>query len=341
MRVLAKKLMVGLADTKAGRGLLLSGSGQRVPVFMLHRFRYGATRPTGHDPEMLAAALDYLKRHDFRILSVDEIVNGLAAGALPDRVVGFTMDDGYEDQGMIGAEVFLAHGCPATIYLVTGMIDGLYWPWEARVSYLFSHTEKPFTFEHAGAEYLSSGIDDEHSTNNRRALVRAMKRLPLSFAESEVRRLAEVVGINLPKQPPDDFRPLTWEQVASLERRGISFGAHTVSHPTLAAEDDRVAKQEIETSTARIRDKLARPSSVFCYPTGRYADFGSREIALVKAAGYSAALSSEPGYCTFDGTPDGGFELHRFGFPDNLEDFRAIVLQLLRFRRWNRRDGRA
>jgi peptidoglycan/xylan/chitin deacetylase (PgdA/CDA1 family) len=338
---LAKKLTVGLADTKAGRGLLLPGSGQRVPVFMLHRFRDGVTRPSGHDPEMLAAALDYLKRHDFRVLSVDEIVGGLAAGALPDRVVSFTIDDGYEDQGRIGAEVFLAHGCPATIYLVTGMIDGAYWPWEARVAYLFSHAEEAFTFEHAGAEYLSSGMNDEHSTNNRRALVRAMKRLPLSSAEREVKRLAEVVGVSLPRQPPEDFRPLTWDQVASLEQRGISFGAHTVSHPTLAAEDDSVAKREIEASTARIRDKLARPSSVFCYPTGRYEDFGPREIALAKAAGYSAALSSEPGYCTLDGTPDACFELHRFGFPDNLEDFKAIVLQLLRFRRWNRRDERA
>ena len=337
MGISAKKLGVGLADTLAGRGLLLAGSGRHVPVFMLHRFREGADRPTGHEPETLAAALDYLRTRGFRVMTVDEIVSGLAAGSLPDRVVGFTMDDGYEDQGRIGAEVFLAHGCPVTLFLVTGMIDGEYWPWEAKVAHLFSLARGPFRFEHAGRVYSASGRNDVSSRDSRRALVRSMKRLKLDLAEAEVARLAEFLGVRLPDEPPEGFRPLTWQQIGRLEKRGISFGTHTVRHPTLSAEDDQVARHEIEASTARIREKLARPSRVFCYPTGGYEDFGQREIDLVKALGYSAALSSEPGYCTANREPDSRYALCRFSFPDNLEDFKAIVLQLLRFRRWKSR----
>ena len=333
----AKKLAVGLADTVAGRGLLLAGSGRRVPVFMLHRFRDGGDRPTGHEPGTLAAALDYLRTHGFRVMTVDEIVSGLAAGSLPDRVVGFTMDDGYEDQGRIGAEVFIANGCPVTLFLVTGMIDGEYWPWEAKVAYLFSQARGPFRFEHAGRVYSASGRNDLSARDSRRALVWSMKRLKLDSAEAEVARLADVLGVRLPDETPEGFRSLTWDQVGRLEHRGISFGAHTVRHPTLSVEDDQIARREIEASTARIGEKLARPSRVFCYPTGRYEDFGQREIDLVRALGYSAALSSEPGYCTSSGAPDVRYALQRFSFPDNLEDFKAIVLQLLRFRRWKSR----
>ena len=337
LRTLAKQLAVGLADSAVGRRILLRRSRERVPVFMLHRFGTDPARRSGHNPEVLVAALRYLRDHDFQVKLVDDIVKGFEAGSLADRVVGFTMDDGYEDQGTIGAEVFVAQGCPVTLFLVTGMIDGEYWPWEAKVAYLFSQARGPFRFEHAGRVYSAFGRNDESSRDCRRALVRSLKRVKLSLAEAEVARLAQVVGVSLPSEPPEGFRPLTWDQVGRLERRGVSFGAHTVRHPTLSVEDEQVARREIEASTARIREKLARPSRVFCYPTGGYEDFGQREIDLVKALGYSAALSSEPGYCTASGAPDARYELQRFGFPDNLEDFKAVVLQMLRFRRWKTR----
>lgn len=332
MRAFAKQLAVGFADSAVGRRIFLRRSSELVPVFMLHRFRNGDGRISGHDPQLVAAALDYLLEQGFRVLSIDEIVQGLVAGTLPGRSVAFTMDDGYLDQGRIGAEVFLAHGCPITIYLVTGMTDGVLWPWEAKLAWLFSRARSEFRFTLAGREYRGDPVAPDRLNSLRRELVLVLKILPLAQAEVEVGRLAEIIGEALPDAPPEQYRSLSWDEVKSLEQRGVSFGAHTVSHVTLSAEDDETAKRELTESTRRVRSQLQRPSSVFCYPTGRSQDYGAREVAFLRELDYEAAITSEPGYCALGKDADARFHLRRFSFPDNLLDFKDIVLQVQRLR---------
>ena len=280
----------------------------------------------------MAAGLDYLLGQGFRVLSIDEVVQGLVAGTLPERSVAFTMDDGYLDQGRIGGEVFLARGCPVTMYLVTGMIDGRLWPWEAKLAWLFSRARGNFRLTLHGRDYQCYPTDPDRLNNLRRKLVLVLKTLPLAGAEAEVASIAKIMGEEVPDSPPERYRALDWDEVKSLEQRGMSFGSHTVSHVTLSAEDDETAKREITESARRMRTELQRPSRVFCYPTGRSQDFGAREVSLLRELDYSAAITSEPGYCSLGNDADARFHLRRFSFPDNLLDFKDIVLQLQRLR---------
>ena len=299
---------------------------------MLHRFRNGDGRVSGHDPQLVGAALDYLLEHGFRVLSIDEVVQGLGAGTLPDRTVAFTMDDGYLDQGQIGAEVFLARACPVTMYLVTGMIDGRLWPWEAKLAWVFSRARGKFCLTFQGRDYQGDPTDPDRLNNLRRKLVLVLKTLPLARAEAEVASIAQTLGEELPDSPPAPYRALDWDEVRSLEERGMSFGSHTVSHVTLSAEDDETARRELTESTRRVRQKLQRPSGVFCYPTGRSQDYGAREVGYLRELAYEAAITSEPGYCALGKDADARFHLRRFSFPDNLLDFKDIVLQIQRLR---------
>jgi peptidoglycan/xylan/chitin deacetylase (PgdA/CDA1 family) len=298
LRTFAKQLAVGLADSAVGRRIFLRRSRELVPVFMLHRFRNGDSRTSGHDPQLVSAALDYLLDQGFRVLGIDEVVQGLVAGTLPERAVAFTMDDGYLDQGRIGAEIFLARGCPATIYLVTGMTDGRLWPWEAKLAWLFSRARSEFHLTLAGRSYRGDPSSPGRLSSMRRELVHLLKVMPLARADAEVRRLAETMGEALPDSPPEQYRALDWAEVRSLEQRGVSFGSHTVSHVTLSAEDDETARRELAESTRQIREQLQRPSRVFCYPTGRSQDYGAREVGFLRELGYEAAITSEPGYCS-------------------------------------------
>jgi peptidoglycan/xylan/chitin deacetylase (PgdA/CDA1 family) len=90
-------------------------------------------------------------------------------------------------------------------------------------------------------------------------------------------------------QPP----VLGWDEVLELDRAGtFRFEAHTVSHPSLLAVDDAAAEVEIRESRRELEDRLGRPVSAFAYPAGL---FGDRERRLVAEAGYTAAVSCEPG----------------------------------------------
>jgi peptidoglycan/xylan/chitin deacetylase (PgdA/CDA1 family) len=300
---------------------------------MLHRFAIrDGSAPRGHDGVFVADAIAYLRATDFTILSIDEIVGGLLAENLPRRVVGFTIDDGYADQGQFGAEIFLAQDCPVTIYLVTRLVDGTDWPVDAKASYLFRRAQGPFTMVLRGREVTASPSDLSAYDRIRHKFVFELKEFSLEEAEARIALLAGQLEIELPREPPPGYRGLSWDQVRSLEKRGISFGAHTARHVTLSTESGAVVRQELEESTRRVREHLECPSGVFCYPTGRFRDYGEREVAILKELGYRAAVTAEPGYASIGTGEDSRFHLLRFGMPDNMLDFKDIVLQLQRLR---------
>ena len=82
---------------------------------------------------------------------------------------------------------------------------------------------------------------------------------------------------------------LTWNQVQEMEKNGIRFGSHTLSHPSLPSIPLEMAKKEILESKKILEAKLKFPSTIFCYPYGRYTP---TIRTLVKESGYSGAVAA-------------------------------------------------
>ena len=59
---------------------------------------------------------------------------------------------------------------------------------------------------------------------------------------------------------------LTWDEVISLQRAGVSFGSHTVSHPKLATLEDASLRHELSDSRRAIEDRLGNPVDTFAHP---------------------------------------------------------------------------
>jgi len=86
---------------------------------------------------------------------------------------------------------------------------------------------------------------------------------------------------------------LTADMILELDSSGqVDFGSHTVTHPELPALDDTEAEREIAGSKQMLEDRLNHPVRTFCYPVGRYSE---RDVALVSAAGYELAVTTEWG----------------------------------------------
>jgi peptidoglycan/xylan/chitin deacetylase (PgdA/CDA1 family) len=120
------------------------------------------------------------------------------------------------------------------------------------------------------------------------------------------------------RQPP----VLSWSEIAELDRGSpLTFEAHTVTHPNLTAVPDAAAREEIAGSKAALEERLGRAVAAFCYPAGLY---GSRERAMVAAAGFSVATTCEPGANSRASDP---LALRRTAVDgsDRLADFRAKV----------------
>ena len=104
----------------------------------------------------------------------------------------------------------------------------------------------------------------------------------------------------------DNVRPgdLTASQVRGLIAAGWEVDSHTLTHPDLTTVSDSQLRQELAGSRAYLRKHFHVPANFFCYPAGRY---DSRVVAAVKAAGYKAATTTQPGLAS----PRSFFTLNR------------------------------
>src|SRR6266404_6472556 len=109
--------------------------------------------------------------------------------------------------------------------------------------------------------------------------------------------------VDLPAQLPPEWQPLTWDEVRRLQRQGVEFGAHTVTHPILTQLEDQAAiHAEISVSKQRVEAELGAPVLHFCYPNGKREDIGIAALEAVRRCGFLTSSTTIPGL-NFDANP--------------------------------------
>jgi len=134
--------------------------------------------------------------------------------------------------------------------------------------------------------------------------------------------IAHATQVDIPDTPPDNSKPMTWAMARELEKAGVIFGPHTVTHPILSKVSDKQSQEEISHSWQRLTQELTSPCRVFCYPNGEPYDFGNREIELIKKSQFLGAVSTIPGQVKFRSTNNNYlFSLPRYSLPSSFHDF--------------------
>lgn len=301
------RLLADLTDTSA-------------TVFMLHRFAVPELSIEGHSPEAVGAILAELRKRRFNLISLHELFRKLRDGEPLNRAVVFTIDDGYFDHASVGAPVFVEYDCPATICAVSGFLDGKIWLWWDQINYVFAQTRrKELTARLAGHEIPYTLDSPQARRQNSTALSFLCQDASQSDRLACMADLLREADVELPAAPPPEFAPLTWDEARRLEKKGISFGPHTITHPILSRTSAEQSASEIEESWARLRAELQDPVPVFCYPHGRRRDYGDREMAQVHRLGLLGGVSGH-----FDffrpqlyREPPNICRVPRFGFQDD------------------------
>src|SRR5207247_5264954 len=108
----------------------------------------------------------------------------------------------------------------------------------------------------------------------------------LKTCETEVRRRAvDELEASLSVGPDQGMMP-AWEQCRHMAQSGISFGAHTLTHPILPLTEAVEMKHEIADSKASIEAQVGCGVRYFAYPND---DFCRATVEAVEAAGFEAA----------------------------------------------------
>jgi peptidoglycan/xylan/chitin deacetylase (PgdA/CDA1 family) len=315
----------------------------RAVVFMLHRFRDSARGVEGHEAEQVRELLEYLRKHRYELVSLEEVFRRLSGqGPRPAGCIAFTLDDGYLDQAEVAGPLFAEFDCPATTFVATGFLDGKLWFWWDRIDFVFSRTElREIHAELDGGVHRFAWNDVPARNRARDEFTAWCKTIPDASKHRAIEELAQAAEVELPDRPPDAFAPMSWSQLRACEGSGMSFGPHTVTHPVLSRTDDGQSKYELEEGWNRLRAEAERPVPIFCYPNGQVGDFGPREIATLRELGMAGAVVGTPGHASVDHFArdgDSPFEVRRFSLPIDLPDSYQLVSGFERLKQILRRE---
>jgi peptidoglycan/xylan/chitin deacetylase (PgdA/CDA1 family) len=297
--------------------------GYGVPVFMLHRMVH-SDASASLMPDHLHRCLQYLVDHDHSFVSLEQYVHARATRQpLPERAVVFTMDDGYLDQAEIAAPIFQEFGCPLTFFVITGMLDGILWPWDAQLAWITRNSGKEILETAVTGHTLQLRLDNPASRRQaRHRLLNAFREVNAEQVPAMLQQLARDAAVTLPEQAPEGFKPMNWDMARALEHQGIRFAPHSVTHTTLSKVSDDTSAKEILDAWKTLDTELENPLKLFCYPTGRPMDYSQREVRILSENGFLGAVTTIPGFAELEN--DKEYELYnlpRFALPDTMEDF--------------------
>ncbi len=210
----------------------------------------------------------YFEKHFRKLKDFD--LTGISGGR-PAYLL--TFDDGYKDNIEIALPVLVKHAVPGIFFIATGAVG----------------TGRLLWYDAVRRRYESM------RPRGRRAAARLKRR-----CKTELERLKRISGRDgqwtMPVTPETSPRlMMNWDEVRGAEAAGVLIGAHTSSHPILSRLSSDSQRREIRTSLETIERETGRRPEFFSYPEGDAASFNDETVRLLKEAGVSFAVTTEPG----------------------------------------------
>ena len=295
----------------------------RLTVFMLHRAAGVYSGIGGHDADRLGPILEQMRRRGIRFISLADVADAVEGRReIIGDSVAFTIDDGYRDQAEILAPLFLKREIPLTLFVITGLLDGLLWPWDAKISWLVRQTSMKSLQLKLGSAVLRLPTDTrQRKSATKNELVQIFSGLESERLPHALTALQDVAEVQLPIIPPDEFEPVAWSSLKQLERDGLSVAPHTVTHRIVSRLPVEQVRWELAESMARLRSELTSPLPILAWPVGRNRHYGLRDLDLAAEANLRISFSADGGYTDVQKARHSGRSrqmLSRYAWTDSL-----------------------
>ena len=182
------------------------------PISLITRFappvilRYHRVIPDGADPfynigiptRVFDPHLDWLAKNR-TLVSLDQMAAWVdGKGLLPPKAVALTFDDGYKDNLVNALPILRRYHAPATIYLVSHLIETRRTPWWDALAHMFESTRidsAALPFDHKNGDAALLGSRSQRRSEFSRAC-EALKLLPDKQRREAMSRIAEVLGVD-------------------------------------------------------------------------------------------------------------------------------------------------
>jgi peptidoglycan/xylan/chitin deacetylase (PgdA/CDA1 family) len=242
-----------------------------------------------HDPQLLAvtperfrAQLQMLQSR-FSVQPLEELVGADVRA----RRVAITFDDGYADN----LAALRDAGAPAAVFVTTGQTGARRELWWDELERLLGKRSGDGDLMLRGRRFDTS---DSHAAYE--AIHASVRQWPTEEVEAAMVELRAWAGESPTGDHRDSHRQLDVDELQALDAvPGVEIGAHSVTHPSLAAQPEAVQQRELVESKIQLERWLGHPVRSMSYPYGGSRDQSKLTRRLAREAGYSYAAANFPG----------------------------------------------
>lgn len=261
-------------------------------VLVYHRFcNFNDFDEHKIDNESFEWQLNIISRY-FEVLSLGEIFELKQSGKkIPNRTVVLTIDDGYKDFYLYGFPILKKMGMKATFFVTVNFINQKSWLWPDRIKYALYNTNVQKVNFHFNNQLFHLDLCGNRSKFNS---WNQLSNYCITIKNDEkwklINSLDQELGVNIPKDIPEEYLPVTWQELKLMNENGIEIGSHTMNHPILSKINHDELYNEIYNSKIEIESNLNSRVFSFCYPNSAPGDINDTVIKYVKSAGYRGAV---------------------------------------------------
>ena len=263
----------------------------------------------------------------YTVVPLQDVVRAWTTGSpLPQRAAVITIDDGYRSIYSVAYPALKQFQVPASVFLATDFVDNRRFLWTDRLEYAVNHATADVLTVTIGSQALRLDLTDAQSKMAAdRRLRSSLKALPQEVRDHAVDQIERAAGCSVYHAAGGTaiYDPLSWSETSEMVRSGlVSIGSHTHTHVIMSRCEPARAADELRVSKHIIEERLGVLCDLFCYPNGRRGDFNSTTRGLLRAHGFSSALTTVYGN---NGSDADLFELRRYNLGKPLVTGEAAV----------------
>jgi len=276
-------------------------------------------------PDSLDLHLDTLKKY-FKPIHLHEWLTRKANNLpLPKKSVAITFDDGWADNYEYAFPLLKKHNIPATIFLVSNLIDTskTFWP-ERLVSTITAIAKIDIDLFKLEACSWLHDLDVQYkfsaspTTSELDEIINKAKR----YSDNEIDKLIDELTqqINIPTK----VEILNWQQIKEMQSSLlVEFGSHTKNHTRMLSElSTNVMEDELIGSQSSLSTSLQSEIPLFCYPNGDMTEKAEKIVSK----NYFGACTTKSGWVN---SKSNYHKLPRIGIHEDISSTKSNFLARL------------
>ncbi len=237
-------------------------------------------------PEKFGARMAWLAGSKYRVIPLEEGVEGLGNGGFPPNAVVITIDDGWYGTYQHMVPRLAEHGLPATLYAYSGAIES------QRPLY---HILVPALIALTAVKSLELELDGPHQFDltdpaNKAEAVEQISAALAQASDENARTLCRTLARKLGFDGDTildsrQFSFMTFEELAATEQDGLDIQLHTHTHHLDVRTPETVAS-EVTINREKLAPYVHSNLQHFCYPSGVHSEamYGYLQESGVRSA---------------------------------------------------------